>query len=225
MKPSARTLANRRNARRSTGPKSAVGKAVVSRNALRHGLAVPVELDPALAPEIERFAQEIVGADASLARIQRARRIAEAQVDIMRIRRTKNALLSDPHERLMTKGKRRIVRRVGPTKFRLGLTEADLKRRLKWRADAVWDEFSVVEDIAKAWSLFSELSEGQSPEDMPPPPLEQGFENLAPKLMRLDRYERRALSRRKQAIQEFDAFTQNDEMFGVVRAQVGGFAV
>jgi hypothetical protein len=33
-----RTEANRRNARKSTGPKTAAGKAVVSRNAVRHGL-------------------------------------------------------------------------------------------------------------------------------------------------------------------------------------------
>lgn len=41
-----REEANRRNARRSTGPKTAAGKAVASRNALKHGLLSKVVLLP-----------------------------------------------------------------------------------------------------------------------------------------------------------------------------------
>ena len=55
MRTSARALANRRNARRSTGPKTPAGKARVALNALRHGLAVPLTVDPALGAEIERW--------------------------------------------------------------------------------------------------------------------------------------------------------------------------
>ena len=51
---------NRLNARASTGPKTAIGKARVARNALRHGLSVPVVRDPALAPEIEALARRIM---------------------------------------------------------------------------------------------------------------------------------------------------------------------
>ena len=82
-----RADSNRRNARRSTGPKSAAGKAKVAKNALRHGLAIPARLDPALNREIEGFAELIAGASASAFLLDCARRIAEAQIDLRRIRR------------------------------------------------------------------------------------------------------------------------------------------
>lgn len=77
MRPSARTLANRRNARRSTGPKSSSGKAIVARNAFQHGLSIPVESDEGLAPEIERLALAIAGDGADGPRRECARRIAK----------------------------------------------------------------------------------------------------------------------------------------------------
>src|SRR5882724_10564135 len=51
--------ANRRNARASTGPRTAAGKARVARNARRHGLNVAVAADPVLAREVEALAQAI----------------------------------------------------------------------------------------------------------------------------------------------------------------------
>src|SRR2546429_2861300 len=54
-----KSAANRRNARASTGPKTAAGKARVARNARRHGLNVPLAADPALSREVEALAQAI----------------------------------------------------------------------------------------------------------------------------------------------------------------------
>src|ERR1700736_2770873 len=51
--------ANRRNARSSTGPRTAAGKARVTQNALRHGLNVAVADDPLLTEEVERIARAI----------------------------------------------------------------------------------------------------------------------------------------------------------------------
>ena len=210
MTRSARDKANRQNARRSTGPRSTAGKAIVARNAFRHGLAIPVELDPALSQEVERLAIEIAGAQADVTRLQGARRIAEAQVDLARIRRIKIAVMSDPADRLNTQGTRRIDRMVGRTTMRLRLSNAELSRRLGGRGHKLFEQFAVEQDVGAAWSLFQELTHGDSPDDAPPPSLEVGFENVAPKLLILDRYERRALSRRKRAMREFDALMRNE---------------
>ena len=67
------------------------GKARVARNALRHGLSLPVAADAALAPEISALAARIAGEGAGDARRAAAARIAEAQVDLVRIRRVRLA--------------------------------------------------------------------------------------------------------------------------------------
>ena len=45
MTSAAKIAANRRNARRSTGPRSAAGKARARHNRFRHGLVTPASLD------------------------------------------------------------------------------------------------------------------------------------------------------------------------------------
>jgi len=48
--------ANRANAKRSTGPKTAAGKLKSSRNAYRHGLSGPLLSDPATSAKVDRIA-------------------------------------------------------------------------------------------------------------------------------------------------------------------------
>ena len=45
MATSAQHRANRRNARKSTGPKTTAGKLAAAQNSRRHGLSVPLALD------------------------------------------------------------------------------------------------------------------------------------------------------------------------------------
>jgi hypothetical protein len=82
--------ANRANARASTGPKTAQGRTRSARNALRHALSVPVYSDKALSEEVEALAREIAGADASAEMQELARRVAEAQIDVRRVRRARH---------------------------------------------------------------------------------------------------------------------------------------
>jgi hypothetical protein len=74
--------ANRANARASTGPKTAQGKAHSARNARRHGLNLLVLSNPALSEDVEALASEIAGAGATPEIHELARRIAEAQIDL-----------------------------------------------------------------------------------------------------------------------------------------------
>ena len=152
----ARADSNRRNARRSTGPKSAAGKAKVAKNALRHGLAIPARLDPALNREIEGFAELIAGASAPPFLLDCARRIAETQIDLRRIRRV----------RLLAWSK----------------VETD-----KLKRD---DPLSELSQVSLGFNSFGPSAE---------------LNVFAKQLLRLDRYERRALSRCRAAIREFNS--------------------
>ena len=85
--------ANRANARASSGPKTAAGKAQSAQNAFRHGFSVPIWLDPDLASDVEALAQRIVGKGADANVLQPARRVAEAQIDLRRVRAHRNWLI------------------------------------------------------------------------------------------------------------------------------------
>ena len=94
MTSDARIKANRTNARASTGPKSAHGRARAARNALRHALSLPVFSDPILSEAVETLAGKIAGADAKQEIQELAWQVAEAQIDLLRVRRARQRLLS-----------------------------------------------------------------------------------------------------------------------------------
>jgi hypothetical protein len=81
-----RLQANRANARRSTGPTSASGKARAAQNARQHGLSQDILADPALGQDVEELAQRIAHEAQRPDLIDLARRVAEAHVDVQRIR-------------------------------------------------------------------------------------------------------------------------------------------
>jgi hypothetical protein len=85
---------NRNNGRRSRGPRTAVGKATSSRNALRHGLAASLLDEPTMYAKVESLAHAIAGKGADNIRINQARIIAEAQFDLIRIQDAKVALMN-----------------------------------------------------------------------------------------------------------------------------------
>jgi hypothetical protein len=85
---------NRRNGRRGRGPRTAAGKATSSRNALRHGLAVGLLDEPAICAKVETLARAIVGDGADAAQLGLARVVAEAQLDLDRIKAAKVRMMS-----------------------------------------------------------------------------------------------------------------------------------
>ena len=147
MTPPTKILPNQHKARANTHPKSATGKARSSANARRHGLAVPIWSDPTLAAEATELAKHIAGAAASARVMAHAIEVADAQLEIVRVRR--------------------------------------------WRLD-----------LMKAQRL-SDLADSDGPDQKYKKALIVA--NLAPQLQSLDRYERRAVSRRNRAIQSLDA--------------------
>ena len=84
--------ANRNNAKKSTGPRSAAGKQQSRRNALRHGLAVAMGSNPSFIKDIEILAKALVGDGGPP--MEFARQAAEAEIDLLRIRKIRASQLS-----------------------------------------------------------------------------------------------------------------------------------
>ena len=172
--------ANRANARASTGPKSRQGRARAARNALRHGLNLPVCADPALAEEVEALTHEIAGSDASAEIRELARQVAEAQIDLRRVRYARQQLLSrnlsDPDYRSRFRSRAQV---------RAANKAIDLLRRFapKVHASVVAKRLPPMTGRRNSYLILSQE---------------------APHLMTMDRYEQRALRRRNSAIRDLE---------------------
>ncbi len=87
MTSALRIAANRRNALRSTGPRTAAGKARSAQNACRHGLNRPAAEQAEFAQAIASLAHLIAGEGVEDGRLAAAFRIAAAHMDVVRVRR------------------------------------------------------------------------------------------------------------------------------------------
>jgi hypothetical protein len=90
--------ANRRNACESGGPRSWAGKQRARRNAYRHGLSISIGTSPESAKQLDNLARKIALETATA--LKRARAVAEAELDLARVRRAKVSLI----ERVWTFG-------------------------------------------------------------------------------------------------------------------------
>lgn len=137
--------ANRLNALASTGPKTAHGRMRASKNARQHGLHVPLTYDRPLLEKVQALARELSAGTATIE--EQSARIAEAQIDLARIRVEKQAVMERLHEA---------------------------------QAGTTWAKQTIDSDGAAT------------------------IEFLMDQLRRIDRYERRALSRRRKAVRLYD---------------------
>ena len=175
--------ANRVNAKSTTGPKTALGKSRAAQNALRHGLNVSLLSDPAVAPEVETMAQKIAGPRANADALERARRIAEAQVDLNRVRAYRRNL---------------IARTLDDPDYQPVWVLRQKRRRME-----------LIDRFERIRTLLPNIAEVGKLADLKPLESDEKiagiFADRARELEAVDRYERGALSRRKSAIRNFDA--------------------
>ena len=124
MTSPAKIAANRRNARRSTGPRSAAGKARARRNAFRHGLATPASLDHVAMDRIDDLVFALTRDFPSKLELELATLAAEAQSEIERVRQAKVSMvkrayahLRDEEGRLLSAGERAALAFAGKTEI------------------------------------------------------------------------------------------------------------
>jgi hypothetical protein len=86
--------ANRANAQKSTGPKTAAGRLKSSRNAFRHGLSLPLRLDIATSEKADAIARLLTPDQADEEQLTAAAEVAQAQLELLRIRAVRAELMS-----------------------------------------------------------------------------------------------------------------------------------
>jgi hypothetical protein len=171
---------NRANARASTGPHTIRGRARVARNALRHALSLPVCPIPALSEEVEALASKIAGRGANAQTQELARRVAEAQIDLRRVRSARHQFLFDTLSKENYESYANMRMKVKLLRALLGPNPPDISMEPL--------EFATSTSTPQGPDKLATILSGE-----------------AKKLLAMDRYERRALSRRKFAIRAFDA--------------------
>jgi len=228
MTSARRTAANLRNSRRSSGPRTAAGKSIASRNALRHGLASATRR-PVASAEIERYAKAICGNDIHEEMLAHAITVVENELALRAIREQQLAVierLRDPTAVALKKGDNGFD--LAKAKF-LGiwLAHRQITKRLPAILEKYKDEMPrplVPDDTVPEFLQFHDdivpirlkalLQECDSEEEFQRAlELAQGqieerdeyeaFAAAGADLVRLERYERRAWSRYKRAMRAF----------------------
>jgi hypothetical protein len=78
--------ANRANAQKSTGPRTAAGRLKSSRNAFRHGLSLPLRIDMTTSAKADAIGRALARDQAGEDQRVAAAEVAQAQLELLRIR-------------------------------------------------------------------------------------------------------------------------------------------
>jgi hypothetical protein len=226
-----KSAANRRNSCKSCGPRTAAGKAIASRNALRHGLTAIVHRHPLPSADLEELAKALCGCDDDPSLLAQARIIANNELVLRAISAQELADVErcrEPTAVALAKGDNSMAL----AKARSRETEQAFKELIALREhlmEKYKDELpppTEAERMEKARGGYpfipsrlnrflydkEELAANEPDDSAPvasalkePPDRDEGavLEEAAQDLLRLDRYERRAWSQQKRAILTF----------------------
>jgi hypothetical protein len=171
--------ANRLNASKSTGPRSSAAKKRSSRNVYRHGLTLSLTSSAAFAKRLENLAHKIAAGSKDEIILEYARAAAQAELDLARVRQVRVALIA----------------RVSA----LGALDAP----------------QIFGSLAEEMRYLRSILSGRAPPVLPehvdhsatmptqePERTAEAVRRALPELVKLDRYESRAVSRRDRAIRE-----------------------
>jgi hypothetical protein len=170
--------ANRRNGRKSTGPRSGAGRKRASRNAYRHGLTLNITSTAAFAKQLDKLARKIAGNTDDAITLERARAIAQAELDLARVRRAKVALI----ERACTFGE------LEPPQVLSSVTQI-----IRFVNAVDRGRFILPKPVASSATMPSQEPDRSA----------EAVRRVLPELRKLDRYERRAAVRRDRAVLVF----------------------
>lgn len=99
--------ANRTNATRSTGPKTAVGKSRSRRNAFRHGLSLGMARDEISLSKVNALARALVHDENDSQQLFLATSVADAQINLLYIERARTDIMVALEDRDSDSGKLR----------------------------------------------------------------------------------------------------------------------
>jgi len=205
--------ANRQNSRKSCGPRSAAGKAIASRNAIRHGLATLVHRQSAPSEEIDQVARKLCGDDKDLVVFAQAMEIVKNDMILRAVRAQKIAVIErmrEPYVAPLCK-KDNGLDLAKARSMEGWLAHRELQSRLPKILEKYKEKILPSIDLVPL-KLKLLLEEPETIDDqnleiaqqaIEEPDQYEALEAAILDLVRLDRYERRAWSARKRAVREF----------------------
>jgi hypothetical protein len=162
--------------RKSTGPRSGAGRKRA--RAYRHGLTLNITSTAAFAKQLDKLARKIAGNTDDAITLERAREIAQAELDLARVRRAKVALI----ERACTFGE------LEPPQVPSSVTQI-----IRFVNALDRGRLILPKPVASSATMPSQE----------PARSAEAVRRVLPELRKLDRYERRAAVRRDRAVLDF----------------------